>query len=181
VSATEQAGCVIWLTGLSAAGKSTIARSLGRRLLGAEILDGDEMRAGLCQGLGFSKEDRDTNVLRIGYVAALLAKHGVYAIVAAISPYRAAREQVRHKSQRFVEIYCKASLDELKRRDPKGLYRKALAGELKGFTGIDDPYEEPLTPELILDTEGSTVSDCARSVVGYLLERRLVSALRVRV
>jgi adenylyl-sulfate kinase len=130
-----------------------------------EILDGDEVRQNLSKGLGFSREDRDTNVRRIGYVAKLLARHGVYVLVAAISPYRAVREELRASIPGFVEIYCRAEIASLKTRDPKGLYRKALAGEIKGFTGIDDPYEEPLNPDLTLQTDQQTVDEC----VSFLL------------
>jgi adenylyl-sulfate kinase len=130
-----------------------------------EILDGDEVRQNLSKGLGFSREDRDTNARRIGYVAKLLARHGVYVLVAAISPYRAVREELRASIPGFVEIYCRAEIASLKTRDPKGLYRKALAGEIKGFTGIDDPYEEPLNPDLTLQTDQQTVDEC----VSFLL------------
>jgi adenylyl-sulfate kinase len=175
----EDIGCVIWLTGLSGAGKSTIAKSLSRCLWDVEVLDGDEVRTNLSKGLSFSKEDRDINILRIGYVARLLAKHGAYVVVAAISPYREAREQVRHSTKNFVEVYCKASLDTLKKRDPKGLYKRVLAGEIKGFTGIDDPYEEPMVPDLTLDTENTTVEECVTRLLNYLVDNRLISEDRV--
>jgi len=149
-------GFTLWFTGLSGAGKSTIAnlvagelRTRGHRV---EILDGDEVRTNLSKGLGFSKEDRDTNIRRIGYVCNLLARNGVIAISAAISPYREIRDEIRRNHRRFFEVYMKCSIEKLSERDVKGLYKKALAGEIKNFTGISDPYEEPLNPELVLDS-----------------------------
>jgi adenylyl-sulfate kinase len=149
-------GFTLWFTGLSGAGKSTIAnlvagelRTRGHKV---EILDGDEVRTNLSKGLGFSKEDRDTNIRRIGYVCNLLARNGVIAISAAISPYREIRDEIRRHHQRFFEVYMKCSIEKLSERDVKGLYKKALAGEIKNFTGISDPYEEPLNPELVLDS-----------------------------
>jgi len=149
-------GFTLWFTGLSGAGKSTIAnlvagelRTRGHKV---EILDGDEVRTNLSKGLGFSKEDRDTNIRRIGYVCNLLARNGVIAISAAISPYRDIRDEIRRHHQRFFEVYMKCSIEKLSERDVKGLYKKALAGEIKNFTGISDPYEEPLNPELVLDS-----------------------------
>ncbi|GAA2997073.1 adenylyl-sulfate kinase [Actinokineospora diospyrosa] len=150
-------GTVIWLTGLSGAGKSTIARLLAAELDRAgtptEVLDGDEVRAALSTELGFAKRDRDTQVRRVGYLAKLLARHGVTVIVALISPYREARDAVRASLGPFLEVHIRAPLDELINRDPKGLYRRALAGEISGFTGISDPYEPPLHPELVIDTD----------------------------
>lgn len=151
-------GFTLWFTGLSGAGKSTLANmaaeELRRRRRRVEVLDGDEIRTNLSKGLGFSKEDRDTNIRRIGYVAKLLARNGVVAITAAISPYRAIRDEVRQAhADRFFEVYVKCSLDKLVERDVKGLYKKALKGEIASFTGISDPYEEPLNPELIIETD----------------------------
>ena len=153
----EQKGFTVWFTGLSGAGKSTIAEMLFHefqaRGLRTEILDGDMVRQNLSKGLGFSKEDRDTNILRIGFVAELLTRNGVATICCPISPYQQTRDRVREMVGEFVEIYVFATLEELvQNRDPKGLYKKALAGEIPGFTGVDDPYEAPEHPELMLDT-----------------------------
>ena len=153
----EPKGFTVWFTGLSGAGKSTIAEMLYHefqaRQMKTEILDGDVVRQNLSKGLGFSKEDRDTNILRIGFVAELLTRNGVATICCPISHYKETRDQVRAAIGEFVEVYVHATLDELtQNRDPKGLYKKALAGEIKGFTGVDDPYEVPDHPELVLDT-----------------------------
>ena len=153
----EQKGFTIWFTGLSGAGKSTIAELLYHELqargLKTEILDGDVVRQNLSKGLGFSKEDRDTNILRIGFVAEVLTRNGVATICCPISPYKETRDAVRASIGEFVEVYVYATLEELaQHRDPKGLYKKALAGEITGFTGVDDPYEAPENPELVLDT-----------------------------
>ena len=175
----EPKGFTVWFTGLSGAGKSTVAEMLYHELrarqMKTEILDGDVVRQNLSKGLGFSKEDRDTNVLRIGFVAELLTRNGVAAICCPISPYRETRDQVRAAIGEFVEVYVHATLDELSQnRDPKGLYKKALAGEMKGFTGVDDPYEVPERPELVLDTmvespEGSLQRTLTRlQELGYL-------------
>ncbi|MFN2569810.1 MAG: adenylyl-sulfate kinase [Candidatus Dormibacteria bacterium] len=163
------AGVTIWLTGLSGAGKTTIAtavtdqlRRQGRRV---EVLDGDVVRENLSKGLGFSKEDRDTNIRRIGFVAELLSRNGVVVIVAAISPYRAIRDEVRARIERFVEVHVSCPMDELVRRDVKGLYKRALAGELANFTGVSDPYEEPLHPEVVVDTSAETAEESAARVM----------------
>ncbi|HEX6398835.1 MAG TPA: adenylyl-sulfate kinase [Actinomycetota bacterium] len=153
----EQRGFTVWFTGLSGSGKSTIAEMLYHefqaRGLKTEILDGDVVRQNLSKGLGFSKEDRDTNILRIGFVAELLTRNGVATICCPISPYKATRDEVRSKIGAFVEVYVHATVDEIAaNRDPKGLYAKAIAGEITGFTGVDDPYEVPEDPELVLDT-----------------------------
>jgi len=165
-------GFTLWFTGLSGAGKSTIAnlvagelRTRGHKV---EILDGDEVRTNLSKGLGFSKEDRDTNIRRIGYVCNLLARNGVIAISAAISPYRDIRDEIRRHHQRFFEVYMKCSIEKLSERDVKGLYKKALAGEIKNFTGISDPYEEPLNPELVLDSGTENVQQSLQKLLGTL-------------
>jgi len=150
-------GFTVWLTGLPSAGKTTLAKLLVSELQerghGVELMDGDIVRQHLCKGLGFSKEDRDENIRRIGFVCGLLTKHGGVAVAAAISPYRAVRDAVRELIGNFVEVYVKASVETCIQRDVKGLYKKALAGEIRGFTGIDDPYEPPLKPELTIETE----------------------------
>jgi len=167
-------GFTLWFTGLSGAGKSTLAAAVSAELRGrgipVEVLDGDEVRQNLSKGLGFSREYRDTNIRRIGYVAKLLARNGVAVITAAISPYRAIRDEVREEIGAFVEVYVKASLDECIRRDTKGLYARALGGEIPQFTGVSDPYEEPLAAELVIDTEREEVADSASRVVDRLLE-----------
>jgi len=150
-------GVTVWITGLPASGKTTIGEKIVRMLLArgyrAELLDGDVVRTTLSPGLGFSKQDRDEHVRRIGFVAELLARNGVVAVVAAISPYRSTRDEMRQKLGRFVEVHLRCSLEELERRDPKGLYARARAGAIKNFTGISDPYEAPVSPELVLDTD----------------------------
>jgi adenylylsulfate kinase len=152
----EQKGFTVWFTGLPSAGKSTLAEMLVHELrcrdMKIELLDGDVVRTNLSKGLGFSKEDRDTNILRIGFVANLLTRNGVACIVAAISPYRDARSQCRAMIRDFIEVYVHATVGECARRDVKGLYQKAMAGEIKGFTGVDDPYEPPQSPEIYIDT-----------------------------
>ena len=153
-------GFVLWFTGMSGAGKSTVSRLVEERLrtLGArvEVLDGDEVRQHLSKGLGFSKEDRDENIRRIGFVCELLARNGVIAIAAAISPYRAVREELRARIPDFVEVYAECPMEVLAGRDVKGLYRKALAGEIGQFTGISDPYEPPLHPEITIRSAEET-------------------------
>jgi adenylylsulfate kinase len=176
--ATIEPGITIWLTGLSGAGKSTIARALEPRLWEAgrrvEVLDGDVVRTHLSKGLGFSREDRDTNIRRIGWVCEVLNRHGVDAIVAAISPYRQTRDEVRARLPRFVEVYVDCPLDVLASRDPKGLYRKALAGEIAQFTGVSDPYEPPPSPEVVCHTDGTeTVEESAEKVWKLIEERWL--------
>jgi len=169
-------GLVIWLTGLSGAGKTTLARSISNHLkavgLRVELLDGDEVRENLSRGLGFSKADRETNIRRIGFVARLLARNGVAVLGSAISPYQRSRDDVRHSIQadniRFVEVFVRCPLNELIQRDVKGLYAKALAGEIEHFTGISDPYEEPLTPEIIVDTSIESVEDSTRKILSHL-------------
>jgi adenylyl-sulfate kinase len=174
---TNDTGFVVWFTGLSGAGKSTVAAQLASLLRGrdhrVELLDGDELRTSLCQGLGFSREDRDTNIARIGYVAGRLATHGVAVLVAAISPYREARDRVRSCVPNFVEVHVAAPLATCAERDVKGLYAKALAGELTNFTGVSDPYEAPLEPEVVLHTDQETVAESAARVLAYLEARAL--------
>ena len=165
-------GFVVWFTGLSGAGKSTIANALRseltRRGRHSELLDGDEVRTHLSKGLGFSKDDRDTNIRRIGYVARLVARSGGVAITAAISPYREVRDEVRRQTPGFVEVFVRAPLDTLVERDTKGLYRKAIAGEIANFTGVSDPYEEPLHPEVVCDTSKESVAESVAKVVDRL-------------
>ena len=174
-------GFVVWFTGLSGAGKSTLAERLAPELrsrgLPVEILDGDEVRTNLSKGLGFSKQDRDTNILRIGYVAKLLARNGVAVIAAAISPYAEIRDQVRASVDRFVEVHVDCPLDELVRRDPKGLYKKALAGEIENFTGVSDPYEPPERPEIRVDTEQQDVETSLAAILVHLEREQLISGL----
>lgn len=162
----------MWLTGLSGAGKSTIsellASELQRRAYGVEVLDGDEVRTHLSKGLGFSREDRDTNIARIAFVASLLTRHGAAVITAAISPYSRAREEARRRIGRFLEVHVHASLDELVRRDVKGLYARALAGELPHFTGVSDPYEAPETPDVVVDTEREAVEESVAKILAAL-------------
>jgi adenylylsulfate kinase len=169
-----QTGFTVWFTGLSGAGKTTIAQGLERmvrsRGLRVEVLDGDVVRTHLSKGLGYSKEDRDTNIRRIGFVCNLLTRNGVVAIAAAISPYREVRDEVRAEVGDFVEVYVSCSLDVLRQRDVKGLYTKALRGEISQFTGISDPYEEPLHPEVVLKTDQESVDESLAKVVAKLEE-----------
>src|SRR3979411_1429868 len=165
-------GFVVWFTGLSGAGKSTIAgalkEELERRGRHVELLDGDEVRTHLSKGLGFSKEDRDTNIRRIGYAARLVARSGGVAITAAISPYQAVRDEVRSQARGFCEVYVRCSLEELPRRDVKGLYAKALRGEIQNFTGVNDPYEPPSSPEITVDSERETVHESVEQLPAWL-------------
>jgi adenylyl-sulfate kinase len=174
----SNSGIVIWLTGLSGAGKTTLAQSLLRELqsegMKVEMLDGDEVRENLSRGLGFSKQDRDTNIRRIGFVARLLARNGVAVLASAISPYRQSRDDVRslieRDGARFIEVFVRCPLDVLIERDVKGLYKKAIRGEIANFTGISDPYEKPLNPECIVDSSIETVEESARRVLSILRE-----------
>jgi adenylylsulfate kinase len=173
-------GFTIWFTGLSGAGKSTIAEMLYHELkareLKTEILDGDEVRKNLSKGLGFSKEDRDTNIARIAFVADLLTRNGVATICCPISPYRATRDAARELIGEFVEVYVHATVEEIAaHRDPKGLYKKALAGEITGFTGVDDPYEEPLQAELVLNTLVESPEESLQNVLTKLAELGRIS------
>ena len=177
----REGGFTVWFTGLSGAGKTTIAHLVGpeldRRGRVVEYLDGDTVRTHLSKGLGFSKEDRDTNIERIGWVASRLTRQGGAVIAAAISPYEGTRRKARALVEewgRFVEVYVEASVQECARRDVKGLYEKAFAGEIKGFTGVDDPYEPPADPELVLNTEEHDPEESARLVLGKLEELGLV-------
>ena len=174
-------GFTLWFTGLSGAGKTTISKlveeELRQRRRRLEILDGDVVRENLSKGLGFSKEDRDTNIRRIAFVADLLSRNGVPVITAAISPYREIREEARDlMGARFIEVYIEASVEACAERDVKGLYKKAFAGEIKEFTGVSDPYEEPLDPEIVLDTENETPEESAQKLIDYLEERELIPA-----
>ena len=177
VSTGQDRGLTLWLTGLSGAGKSTIAQHVAQHLRAAgapvEVLDGDVVRTNLSAGLGFSREDRDTNIRRIGFVAQLLTRNGVVVIVAAISPYRQAREEVRANIGRFLEIHVDCPIDVLAERDVKGLYKRAIAGEIDHFTGISDPYEAPESPDLFIDTSAEEVEVSVTRVLNLIDERKL--------
>jgi adenylyl-sulfate kinase len=167
-------GFVVWFTGLPSAGKSTLAALLGATLEGrgvkVEVLDGDEIRRVLARGLGFSKEDRDENIRRIAFVARLLVRHGAAAITAAIAPYRTARDEAKRSIGRFVEVYVKCPLDVCIQRDVKGHYRRALAGEIQHFTGISDPYEEPLQPDVVVETDRESPESGVAKVMEKLVQ-----------
>lgn len=183
---TQRKGFVVWFTGLSGAGKSTLSEALApelrRRGMPVEVLDGDIVRTNLSKGLGFSREDRDTNVLRIGFVANLLARNGVAVITAAISPYRATRDAnralIEGDGSAFIEAYVAASLEECEARDVKGLYAEARAGRRPGMTGIDDPYEPPLRPEVALATGSEPVEQSLAALLDYLEKSDLVPTLQ---
>ena len=165
-------GFTLWFTGLPCSGKSTLAKRVEEILLergmNVEVLDGDEVRKNLTKGLGYSKEDRDTNIRRIGWVCKLLSRNGAVAIAAAISPYVEIRNEIRASVDRFVEVYVKAQLESLIERDVKGMYKKAIAGEIKNFTGVDDPYEPPEKPEVIVDTDRETVEESTDKIIRTL-------------
>jgi adenylylsulfate kinase len=169
----EEKGFTVWFTGLSGSGKTTLSKMLEselrrRGVQKVELLDGDVVRTHLSKGLGFSKEDRDTNIKRIGFVCKLLSRNGTVAIAAAISPYREIRDFNRKEIGDFVEVYCKCSLEECIRRDVKGFYQKALAGEIRNYTGVDDPYEEPLDPEVVLETHRETPEESIQKILQKL-------------
>lgn len=176
-------GFTLWFTGLSGAGKTTISHLVETELRGrgsrVELLDGDVVRENLSKGLGFSKEDRDTNIRRIAFVADLLSRNGVPVITAAISPYEEIRDEARENmGDRFIEVYIEASVDVCAERDTKGLYAKAFAGEIKEFTGVSDPYEAPESPELRIKTEEESPEESAAKVVAYLDEKDLIPPAR---
>ncbi|GCE19698.1 adenylyl-sulfate kinase [Dictyobacter kobayashii] len=168
------AGFTIWFTGLSGAGKSTLSEIIEQRLRArgrnVEVLDGDVVRTHLSKGLGFSKEDRDTNIKRIAFVCGLLSRNGVVCISAAISPYREAREWARQEIGNFVEIYVKCPIDVCRQRDVKGLYKLVDEGKVKNFTGVDDPYEEPENPELVIETDKETIEESISRIFARLEE-----------
>ena len=172
-------GFTLWFTGMSGAGKSTVSERVHERLRSAgakvELLDGDIVRTHLSRGLGFSKEDRDTNIRRLGFVCELLTRNGVIAMVAAISPYREVREEVRARIGSFVEVYVTCPIDVLAQRDVKGLYKKALAGEIASFTGVSDPYEPPLNPEVTIDSSRESVDESVEKVWNKLVEMELIA------
>ena len=177
--AAHDKGFCLWFTGLSGAGKTTIStlveEELKKRRNRLEILDGDVVRENLSKGLGFSKEDRDTNIRRIAFVADLLSRNGVPVITAAISPYQEIRDEARRlMGGRFIEVYIEASVEECARRDTKGLYKKAFAGEIKEFTGVSDPYQDPEHAEIIVDTEAQEPEESAAQIIAYLEERKLI-------
>lgn len=176
-----QRGFTVWFTGLSGAGKTTIAQQLEQLLrdrgLNVELLDGDVVRTNLSKGLGFSKEDRDTNIRRIGFVCNLLSRNGVTAIAAAISPYQEIRDEVRGDIENFVEVFVKCPLDVLEERDVKGLYAKARRGEIANFTGVSDPYEEPPNAEVVVETDKETEEESIAKVVAKLEELGLLTAV----
>lgn len=183
----DNCGFTVWFTGLSGAGKTTINRALEKKLRSfqgdeygtlkykVEVLDGDIIRQNLSKGLGFSKEDRDENIRRIAFVANLLSRNGVIVLVSAISPYRKIREEVRQRIENFVEVYVNSPLEICEQRDVKGLYRKARNGEIKHFTGIDDPYEPPLNPEVECTTDRETVEESVEKVWTKLVELEYLS------
>ena len=178
----NEPGFVVWFTGLSGAGKTTIAIELERELLNKNIrtqrLDGDTVRKTLTKDLGFSEEDRKKNLERVTFVASLLSKHGVATLVSFISPYIASREEARSQvnevGAKFIEVFVKASVEECTRRDVKGLYLKALAGEIKDFTGVNHPYEEPPNPDIVCNTENETVYESTQKVIDYLVMNNII-------
>jgi adenylylsulfate kinase len=171
-------GCVFWFTGLSGSGKSTLASLLCQHFLQQkyphECLDGDAVRAALSPRLGFTQQDRNEHVHRIGYIAQLLTKHGIHTVVAAISPYQQARLHVRNNVRHFVEIHCHAPLQTLIQRDPKGLYQRALQGEIPHFTGISDPYEPPENPEIFLNTASLNIQECFDRILKTIDAMRII-------
>ncbi len=180
MSGNHQRGFVLWFTGLSGAGKTAVAKRVEGELKGrglqVERLDGDIVRQSLTADLGFTKEDRDKNIQRVTFVAKLLSRNGVAVLCSFISPYRATRDWVRREVTNFIEVFVDVSLDEAMRRDVKGLYKKALAGEIRNFTGIDDPYEPPLNPEIYLDTDRETVDESVDKVLRWLEQQGFIPA-----
>lgn len=172
-------GLILWLTGLSGSGKTTLAKGLERELkergCPVELLDGDVIRTNLSKGLGFSREDRDTNIRRIGFVANLLSRNDVIVIAAVVSPYRAARDELRRTTNNFIEVYVNAPLEVCEMRDVKGLYAMARAGEIRAFTGIDDPYEEPSHPDIVCYTAEETVEESVAKVISELQRKEYIS------
>ena len=178
-----QQGFVLWFTGLSASGKTTLAKAIEAELLARGLpyiqrLDGDVVRQDLTRDLGFSKEDRDENIHRVTFVAELLSKNGVATTCSFISPYRKARENARARCHNFIEVYTYCPLETLMERDPKGLYAKALAGEITGFTGIDDPYEEPENPDIVVHTDKETVAESTELILRHLEQQGLIPPAR---
>jgi len=176
----EHTGFTLWLTGLPRAGKSTVAGLVAGRLRAQgieriELLDGDEVREGLSRDLGFSRSDREENIHRITFVSKVLTRNGVVVIVAAISPYRESRERAREEIQSFVEVWCKASVESCAARDYKGLYEKAMRGEITNLTGVNDPYEEPEDADLVLATDSEAAEQSAERVMNLLREKKLIS------
>jgi adenylylsulfate kinase len=175
----KKRGFILWLTGLSGAGKSTLSQGiknvLKERGISVEVLDGDIVRTNLSKGLSFSKEDRDINVYRVGFVANLLSRNEVGVVVSLISPYRDVRNKLRETTTNFIEVYINASLEVCESRDVKGLYLKARSGEIKGFTGIDDPYEEPLNPDIVCNTSVETIEESIAKVIAFLTEQNYLT------
>lgn len=181
----EQQGFVLWFTGLPCSGKTTVADAVAEELkkmnLKVERLDGDIIRQGLTKDLGFSKEDRDKNIDRVTFVAKLLSRNGVATLVSFVSPYREKRRQAREETTNFIEVYLKCPVEVCKQRDIKGMYEKALRGEIKDFTGVDDPYEEPLNPEIMLETDKETVQESVNKVMAGLRDLGLIAEVKQRV
>lgn len=181
----EQQGFVLWFTGLPCSGKTTVADAVAEELkkmnLKVERLDGDIIRQGLTKDLGFSKEDRDKNIDRVTFVAKLLSRNGVATLVSFVSPYREKRRQAREETTNFIEVYLKCPVEVCKQRDIKGMYEKALRGEIKDFTGVDDPYEEPLNPEIMLETDKETVQESVSKVMAGLRDLGLIAEVKQRV
>lgn len=173
-------GVTVWFTGLPCSGKTTVSQVVARKLrdagLNVEVLDGDVIRTNLSKGLGFSKEDRDTNVRRVGFVCNLLSRNGTVAIAAVVSPYRHIRQELKDGIERFVEVYVNCPVEECQRRDVKGMYAKAMRGEITSFTGVDDPYEAPENPDVELKTLGEDVDESAARVIAVLEAQDLIAA-----
>lgn len=176
-------GLTLWLTGLSGSGKSTISTELAKQLsinspdLAIEVLDGDEIRENLCKDLGFTKEDRLKNIERIAFLAGKISKHKVLVIVPVIAPYQEARIKAKSLSKNFVEVFVKTSIDTVIKRDVKGLYQKALAGEIKNFTGISDPYEEPENPDILIETEKLSINESVNLIFDFLVKKKFLTKL----